>query len=414
MKKNLFFFAAAAIALASCSNDDVVDVNNGSGISFRASVDSRASWADFPEGNSLEQSNFEDFYVTAYNSTTKEEYFAIDRFIKNNEGAFESTHTYYWPDTDPLDFYAYNLDVAVYTPGVFDGDNAFYSNLTIGDNENKIIVDNANKALKMTNFVTYPFTDYQTDLAVAYAQGSKAANETNGVELNFKHIFSQIKILAKNTNKSYTYKVKGIRLGNVKAIGDMEYKEGTVTWKNMTSDVYNFGYIYDTPYTLTETATQIMNHNSIKSHDNQGLQAMVIPQKNSAWDKDNTSSTGSYIGVLVQVLSDKNKQVFPNTEGKYAWVAVPVQIDWKNNIQYVYTLDFSYGGGSAAPEQGGAGGDNTGGGDAGGNSDDVIGDGDDDDKDIIENPGKPILGGPIKFTVKLESWKSQNKNEEMK
>ena len=39
MKKNLLFAAMAVTALASCSNDDVVDVNNGGGISFRASLD---------------------------------------------------------------------------------------------------------------------------------------------------------------------------------------------------------------------------------------------------------------------------------------------------------------------------------------------------------------------------------------
>lgn len=39
MKKNLLFTAMAVAVLASCSNDDVVDVNNGSGISFRASLD---------------------------------------------------------------------------------------------------------------------------------------------------------------------------------------------------------------------------------------------------------------------------------------------------------------------------------------------------------------------------------------
>ncbi|MFK2268754.1 hypothetical protein ACIXMN_06400 [Bacteroides fragilis] len=39
MKKYFLFSAMAAVALASCTNDDVVDVNKGGGISFRASLD---------------------------------------------------------------------------------------------------------------------------------------------------------------------------------------------------------------------------------------------------------------------------------------------------------------------------------------------------------------------------------------
>lgn len=42
MKKNLLFAALAASVMVSCSNDDIVDVNHGEGIAFRASMDRAA------------------------------------------------------------------------------------------------------------------------------------------------------------------------------------------------------------------------------------------------------------------------------------------------------------------------------------------------------------------------------------
>ena len=60
MKKEFLFAAMAVAALASCSNDEVVDVNNGGGISFRASLDKAVTRA-----NVTNLSNLGAFNVTA-------------------------------------------------------------------------------------------------------------------------------------------------------------------------------------------------------------------------------------------------------------------------------------------------------------------------------------------------------------
>ena len=60
MKKNFLFAAMSIMALASCSNDDIVDVNNGSGISFRASLDKAVTRA-----NTTNLQNLAAFNVTA-------------------------------------------------------------------------------------------------------------------------------------------------------------------------------------------------------------------------------------------------------------------------------------------------------------------------------------------------------------
>lgn len=65
MKKNFLFAAMSIMALASCSNDDIVDVNNGSGISFRASLDKAVTRA-----NATNLQNLAAFNVTAIGNNT--------------------------------------------------------------------------------------------------------------------------------------------------------------------------------------------------------------------------------------------------------------------------------------------------------------------------------------------------------
>lgn len=105
MKNYLLFGALALSVLGSCSNDDVVDINKGSGISFRASLDkairSRAT-------NVLTLDNLVAFKVTALGNGSN--YFT-DVLVNRVPGkidteAWQPSKIYYWPTYD-LDFYAY-------------------------------------------------------------------------------------------------------------------------------------------------------------------------------------------------------------------------------------------------------------------------------------------------------------------
>ncbi|EXZ36886.1 hypothetical protein M100_4886, partial [Bacteroides fragilis str. 1007-1-F len=65
MKNYLLFGALALSVLGSCSNDDVVDINKGSGISFRASLDKAvASRAAGTIDNVTTLQNLQAFNVT--------------------------------------------------------------------------------------------------------------------------------------------------------------------------------------------------------------------------------------------------------------------------------------------------------------------------------------------------------------
>mgnify|MGYP000349837310 FL=1 len=95
----------AAVALASCTNDDVVDVNKGGGISFRASLDKARTKAV------TTLSNLGHSMVTAIGNGSN--YFTNLGVTSSDNGLTWATASiYYWPSYG-LSFFAY----APQTPG---------------------------------------------------------------------------------------------------------------------------------------------------------------------------------------------------------------------------------------------------------------------------------------------------------
>ena len=80
----------AAVALASCTNDDVVDVNKGGGISFRASLDKARTKVV------TTLSNLGAFNVTAIGNGSN--YFTnLEVTSPDGGNSWETASTYYWP-----------------------------------------------------------------------------------------------------------------------------------------------------------------------------------------------------------------------------------------------------------------------------------------------------------------------------
>ena len=89
-----------------------------------------------------------------------------------------------------------------------------------------------------------------------------------------------------------------------------------------------------------------------------------MPQTTAKADLTAQSVSGAYISVLIRVtdLTDNNKVTYPtwntNIDGApsagtlFAYVAIPVDIDWKAGYKYTYTLNFSKNGiGKVDPNQ---------------------------------------------------------------
>ena len=187
--KKILLAAVAIAALASCSNDDVVDVNQGKGISFRTSLDKALTRA-----NVTNLQNLAAFNVTAIGNGVN--YFTNLAVTSNDNGNnWNTASTYYWPGYE-LAFFAY----APQNPG---------GNVEISSAEKKI-----------TGFSPAQSVLDQKDLIISYNTGTKSRNEANGVSMNFKHALSQIEVKAKCSNDKVKIEVLGVKLVNAASKAD--------------------------------------------------------------------------------------------------------------------------------------------------------------------------------------------------
>lgn len=136
---------------------------------------------------------------------------------------------------------------------------------------------------------------------------------------------------------------------------------------------------------------------------------IIPPKKAKAWNPETEGDM--YFSVLVRVtMKDSGTQIYPyqnntnmnvvelykkadsnevignannfvnppanSVKYQFGWVCVPVDVNWERGYKYIYTLDFTDGVGIQDPED--------------------------------HNPGVPIIGSGIKFTVSIDSWKDGN------
>lgn len=369
MKKNFFFAAVVLAAMSSCSKDEVVEVNNGNAIAFRASMDKAVS-----RSNETSLSNLGAFNVTAIGNDRN--YFTNLAVTSSNEGKDWMTgSTYYWPSFD-LAFFAYAPQDA---------------------GGGTVSIDHTAK--KITNFSPASTVANQKDLVIAYNTGSRAGNENAGVALNFKHALSQIEVKAKCMNSNIKIEVLGVKVMNVAGVADFVFPENHSTdtsfelaqgqWSNYRKTEGN-GYMIK--------GSQVITLNSDVQSIMMGTDNfMLIPQKLTKWG-ETPISTGAYLSVLCRIYSkDGSNEVllYPlatssdDKANKYGLSAVAIDTNWLPGKKYTYTLTFCGEGGGAGridpnPD----------------NSDSTI------DPNPVPNGkgGDLILGAPIKFTVSVDDW----------
>lgn len=373
MKKSFLFAAMAVAALASCSNDDVVDVNNGRGISFRASLDKALTRA-----NVTNKENLNAFNVTAIgNGMIKFENLKVSS--DDNGNSWQTASTYYWPN--------YELAFFAYAPQNPNG-----------------VVSITNTEKKITGFSPSQAVGDQKDLVISYNKGDKEHNEGTGVPMNFKHALSQIEVKAKCSNDKIKIEVLGVKLANPATTADFTFPEEETgrnynlpqaKWSNLSGDNdHSKAYMIQGAQSVTLGS----DAQSIMFGDDS---FMLIPQQLSPWDGSD-APYGAYLSVLCRIYSlngDVETLLYPeptqgdNKEGKYAFSAVAINTNWEPGKKYTYTLNFCDVGG--------------GGGQIDPNPTDPT---NPDNPDVDDNPipgesgGDPILGEPIKFTVTVDDW----------
>ena len=364
-----------ALMLASCSNDETVEIAQQKGISFRAIAGLNT------RGVETTQTNLQSMYVTAYENNATAAYFSNVTFERDGQtNTFVSNPQYNWLKGKTINFLALSPQAT---------DWPATNNITFN-----------NTAFEAVFMDVTPDTDIskQKDLMIGKASGTEN-NDANGLDLTLNHVLSQIQIQAQHTNKAYTYTIKGVRIASVKAKGT--YTLSTDAWTQGT-EYQTYDVILDNPITLdgaTQTTAVLMKQVG-QAYDN----AMLIPQQLTAWagDKDNSGDNfdnGSYISLLLNVKSNGGSYIYPSgatDDTQCGWAAVAIDTNWEAGKKYIYTLDLSNGCGKVDPVEPNE------------DSNDPIvkpqPDGNDPDK------GEKIFGDPIKFDVTVTGWADQNED----
>lgn len=361
MKKVIYMMAAAAIALSSCSSEETTDVAKNSNITFRTTVglNSRAL--------ELTATNMNKMTVSAFNGA--DAYFANKVFEKGEDNIFEcKAFNPTWPKDGTLTFFAYSH---------------------LGEAWGYNTPDLTSTGATITGFVPKSDIKDQHDVVFAYGTGSQSANEASGVELNFEHILSQIKIVVKNTDTDLHYSIKGIRIASVS--GSADYAFAHDAGKNTNSHTWtNPGTANAVYETVFENPISLGNSNPVDLTDkcNAGGGAggaMIIPQTPAVWNGNDRAADfenfkgKAYISLLINVKRG-NTNIYPASGTDYCWaaVALPSGTKWEAGNKYIYSLDMTKGCGKVDPVDPGV--------------------------DPGVNPGDQIFGKEIKFTVKVSGW----------
>lgn len=311
MKRSiLFLIALASFAIASCTKDEVKEVNRGLAIDFRT-VLTRATETTV--------NNLGGFHVTAI-TESETPYFSDLQFTKNGD-YYSSSTKYYWPsDNSPIHFYAY-------APSKED--------LGVSDEGATLTVTKEDQTL--TSFAPAADITAQKDFIVAMATGTKE-DADEGVGLVFDHVLSQVAVVAYNSNPAYIVKVKGVRIGKVYTKADFTFQGKS--WTNHAVKG-NYDVTYDEARTLGNKKAEPMN--LMKS---EGDNAMLIPQTLTAWDaptEPTNEGEGTYFSFLVNITTVAGAHVYPSDDS-YMWLATPVDGVWNPGFKYVYVVDVTTGG----------------------------------------------------------------------
>lgn len=405
--KKLLFAMLALVALASCSKDEVVQINQDE-IKFSVVTENatKAS-AVYCQNNMI--STFNVWAEYTENGTTWAKYFA-NKTVTESNGEWGSTAVHYWPDlgTDSdnykMRFYAVAGTSAL--PEI--KKSATPSNTDWAGDGTAPVIENFSPNTTVAD---------QQDLLYSVANIETTPNDGNAT-LNFRHALSQIVFNAKNLNPNIYVEIYGVKVCNVVGTKTFTFNTGSTsdqvidhnqngkvdgepaqdgsitdtetdvtitnqgTWSNEASGEASYEATLDAAATLDlTTGTEVIaNVTTEKLENNEyGKNAMLLlPQTTTAWAPASYTTpaargqTGSYIllnckiwnksdasgvkkdnsGNITDVLLWNNKKTVDDSEVTQ-YVAIPFAANWEQGKKYTYTFVFkTQGNGGYDPEDG--------------------------------------------------------------
>lgn len=344
MKKQYLYGAAAvaALALASCSQEELVSMQQD-GIAYSVFTKNQTRTVD----SYCEQNKPGAFNVWAQIADADGKLYIEGDQITNsdpngNGSWIDATGTRYWPQDKNLNFFA-----------EVNGENEF---------------DYNGGAPKFNNFKVKQNVKDQLDLMYSVNMG--AVNNGSPVALNFRHALSQVCFRATNNTKNLNVTINSVSVGHLTDGGTYTFPLATTdgpivdpghddVYNDPTPDRNRGSWAPDDNYKNEYTADVNGGKVVIKSDDTEKTANLtcpganhangwknvmtLMPQTVKAWNPEVKSTDNTYNGayfLLDVVLNDDGSNGIQIYQGK---IAIPVKIDWKEGYRYIYTFIFNEG-----------------------------------------------------------------------
>lgn len=322
MKKSLFIMALGAIALTSCSQDEIIEVQKDA-ISF-AAITENAGRATITNATNLTEFNVSG--IVNDGGTYKTYFDKITMDDGTKEGSIYNSG-YYWPMGN-MDFYAYAPTALTFVLGTPDA----AANKT------------ADKAAKITGVTIADDATDQADIVYALStNNAKPAAAAAPVDLNFRHALSQVDFkvkIASNVAQAIKVVVNSITVKNLQGTGVYSFPttktdtgtDGKGTWA-ISGELKDYS-VAPGWGALTNGATGSTEAVTATATESMLLLPQTIEAStySSGWsakglfilDADVYSVVG---GTEVQLVSEPTY--------------VPVEINWEEGKHYTYTFVYS-------------------------------------------------------------------------
>ncbi|MDE7346598.1 MAG: fimbrillin family protein [Muribaculaceae bacterium] len=364
-----YFALATLFSVASCSKEatepDVYDWADGK-IYFRPTLSDVAS----SRAQDMTLDKLESFQVTCFNIPDIKEgktspHFENATFVRKSDSSvetafisspFEEPHD--WPKTNgPVRFFAFSPSIEVMTESFssdMDFDESRYFKLNKATAASTGSIRYALGVLRIN-----PDISRQFDFVTAEASGERWKDFVGGVDLAFKHQFSQVELKAWGNSEKYNFDIAGVRLGNPVVnstyfFADDFNIERSGQWSQGTRNKGKVEYLFTGTNVTDPNNTQNVGDKiyriSSRQHNTQasaasimglGGCAMVIPTKNDAWEGLEDTNIGNipystdkmYFSILMRV-SDVNSGnvVYPYPGNKSSMTVVSYAIDSDGKI----------------------------------------------------------------------------------
>lgn len=244
----------------------------------------------------------------------------------------------YWPTAGDVDFYAVS-------PAITDGlvHQGFKYDMT--------------STLKTITYATvdeYNTTSRETktnhDVMYAVAKGlNKTNNGTTAVQMNFKHILSQVVFKAKTTSSILEVDVKSVKIHNFVHSGTFTLPAGEPAMSNWSTSPDEAVSIA----TVKLNAANVKTNNAVVDLSDMASPLMMIPQQLKKWstysagtavskaDADNAKEC--YLEISMKLKQNDSYLIGSAAEYKTVYVPFDNGTGWEPGKRYIYTLIFGGG-----------------------------------------------------------------------